>query len=165
MGRKAKTIGCAAAACSTVSLSIAAGAIPLVSMLGMLAIGLLQPWVGSWVAACLMAAAPGVLMIAWHPELLRGAKRAPIRSTLLMMGVAAAQIPWFVSGWSEGLEHFGFAYCFALLAANLLAGLVLGVLHWRVRKYRTFYRNLAFHTVLFSWLFGWAFPLLEPFFV
>lgn len=149
------TLACAAALSVASGMTMFSGVLPILVAVPIFLLASLHPAL-SYLALLL----PGLAMLAWHPGLLRGASRPPIRTSVLAALLAVGQLVWFYVAWEHGLKYQGFWYCVGLLAGNLvLTGLVF-VVERTLRQEPGFPANLLFHALVFGWSATLAFPWL-----
>lgn len=90
------------------------------------------------------------------------AKRGPIpmRASILLAVGTILSAPWLVTGWTYGVQYEGFDYTLRVVIINLVFICALWCFWTYTRRDSTFGWRLVFGTLLFYWLFWFAFPYL-----
>ena len=103
-------------------------------------------------AACLCAM--------WCPQIAHGTSVVPLRTLVLSSLTAVGSVWWFVAGWTMGVQYEGraFVHATAIISTTLML-LTASALYYG-RKHPTLGATTFAHTLLFSWLFSYAFPYL-----
>jgi len=101
-----------------------------------------------------------VVFLLWGLHLFARSSRIPTRSVILMCGALVFGMGWLLGNWRTGAVHQGPGHVVALLAVDILVGVLLSVLLLRSRRRPTFATNYAFHWVLFAWIAWGSMPWL-----
>jgi hypothetical protein len=102
---------------------------------------------------------PMIAFCLWNRGLFNGATKIPRRSDILLALLTVLSVPWFLTGWRDGIDLHGPFYNYFLSVINVawLASLwILVARSWKAEP--SFKFNLLFHWLLFSWLAWFAFP-------
>jgi hypothetical protein len=164
------TIGAAIVALALAGFMGSASGVPVVRSPLPLAttLPMLWLWMGvheapalTWVIeyAIPMLAGP-LLLLSWHPKLLRGAWHVPKRSVAGLVILSVLTAADFCFGWEYGIKYQGTGYTFALMFLNTAAVGVSWALLWLARTRRRFGFTLMAHAFVVAWLVWIAFPWL-----
>jgi hypothetical protein len=102
---------------------------------------------------------PMISFFLWNRALFNGAVKIPRRSHILVAFLTVLSVPWFLSGWRDGIDLHGphFNYFLSMINIAWLAILWFLIVHsWKAEP--SFRFNLLFHWLLFAWLAWFAFP-------
>ncbi len=86
----------------------------------------------------------------------------PIRATSLLSLASLLSIGWLITTWRDGLGYHGPAHIVAIACINAI---VIGTLWWLWacnHRNGSFSFRMTFATLLFYWLFWYAFPWFGP---
>lgn len=150
----------------TLSVVVAIGLLAAVSWATMGGPGFVAP--GSFAVLILyfmggqflaLSAAPTAFLL-WSLNLLFFSRplRLPWRSLLLLLLMSLACLIWFVGGWRNGIDYGGLTFATFWAIFNALLAAALFFFARRLRRYPSWWGNLAFHWLLFAWPAYAAFP-------
>jgi hypothetical protein len=104
---------------------------------------------------------PGLLFLAWNPQLLRAEGKIPKRSYAVFAVLVALSAFYFLESWKWGVEYQGAWLTTLFCWINVAWVVVLSLISLRslivAPSFRT---NVFFHWILFAWLAWFAFPWL-----
>jgi len=135
-------------------------ALTILPTLGVL-IGTGESTPARWIVEFILPACVGpLLLFAWHPKLLVGARRVPARSVAGLAVLSFLTFLDFWLEWTQGVRYHGETYVRGVFAVNMMALCGAWALLLWARRRQAFTITLAAHTFVAAWLVWFAFPWL-----